>query len=108
MGALSGRWLRKAPPKLTLTVDNALHHLLQPHHVDELAVGCAGQEMQQGSGWFGGWDLQQRFFQLLAERELGSCLGVGGVVESTGAGERRRHPVHSARLDVRGKVHIDG
>lgn len=91
-----------------MTVNNTLHHLLQPHHVDELAVGCAGQEMQQGSGRLWGWDLQQCLFKLLAEGKLGSCLGVGGIVQSTRAGEWRRHPVHSARLDVRGKVHIDG
>lgn len=99
---------RGKPPRLTLAVDDALHHLLQPHHVDELAVGCAGQEVQQRRGRFGGWDLQQGFLQLFAQGQLGGCLRVGGVAQRAGAGERGGNPVDGARLDVRGKVHVDG
>lgn len=42
---------------LTLTVEYALYHLLQPHHVDELAVGCRGQEVEEWGGGFGWGDL---------------------------------------------------
>lgn len=52
--------------RLTLAVEDALNHLLQSHHVDELAVGGGRQEVEQGCRGFGWRDLQQRFLQLLA------------------------------------------
>lgn len=64
---------------LTLAVEHTLHHLLQAHHVDELAVGGRGQEVEKWGGGFGWRYLQQGFLQLLPQGELGRRLAAGLV-----------------------------
>lgn len=60
-----------------------LHHLLQPQQVDELVIGCRGQEVKIGGGGFGWRNLQQRLLQLLTQGQLGSCLSAGwGVIDA--------------------------
>lgn len=64
---------------LTLTVKHTLHHFFQAHHVDELAVGSRGQEVEKWGRGFGWRDLQQGFLQLLPQGQLGCCLAAGLV-----------------------------
>ena len=78
-----------APPPLTLAVDDALHHLLQAHHVDELAVGGRGQEVEQRRRGFRRGDLQQRLLQLLPEGQLGGRLAAGLVGDGVHPAARR-------------------
>lgn len=78
-GAVPVQWL-------TLAVDDALHHLLQAHHVDELAVGRRRQEVQEWGWWLGRRDLQQGLLQLFAQGQLGCRLAAGLVRQGTHAG----------------------
>lgn len=112
--------------KLTLTIEHALHHFLQAHHVDKLAVGGRGQEVEQWGRGFGWRYLQQCFLQLLPQGELGCCLaaglvchgahpstcwaGHGGRADSWGSTESTCHSTGSCccrSLHV-GQVHVHG
>lgn len=64
---------------ITLTVEHALHHLLQAHHVDELAVGRRGQEVEKRCRGFWWWYLQQGLLQLFPQGQLGRRLAAGLV-----------------------------
>ncbi len=70
----------------TLTINDTLHDLLQPHHVDELRVGSRGQEVQQRRWRFRWRYLQQGLLQLLAEGQFSGCLAAGLVVQRSHAG----------------------
>ncbi len=70
----------------TLTINDTLHDLLQPHHVDELRVGSRGQEVQQRRWRFRWRYLQQSLLQLLAEGQFSGCLAAGLVVHRSHAG----------------------
>lgn len=61
-------------------VQQVLHHFLQPHQVDELIVGCRGQEAELGRGGLGWGNLQESLLQLLTQSELGCSLAAGGRV----------------------------
>ena len=110
---------------MVLAVDDALDHLLQPHHVDELAVGGRGQEVEERGGGLGRRDLQQGLLQLLAQGQLGRRLAAGLVLHGghrVGAGHAggthgahapdsanpdAGHPGRARGLHV-GQVHVDG
>lgn len=79
-------WCGFVPVAPTLTINDALHDLLQPHHVDELRVGSRGQEVQQGRWRFRWRYLQQGLLQLLAEGQFSGCLAAGLVVQRSDAG----------------------
>lgn len=61
-------------------VQQVLHDLFQPHQVDELVVGCRGQEAELWGGGLGRGDLQEGLLQLLTQSQLGCSLAAGGGV----------------------------
>lgn len=63
-------------------IQQVLHHHLQSHQVDKLIVSSWREEVDLWCRGFWRRDLQQGFFQLLSQGQLGSSLSAGrGVVD---------------------------
>lgn len=93
---------------LTLAINDTLYDFFQAYHVDELTIGCARQEVKQGSRRFWGWDLQEGLFQLFAKSQFGCSLWVGSISHGAGARKWWGHSVHGPWLNMGSKVHVDG
>lgn len=66
------------------SVQQILHYFLQSHQVDELIVGCRGQEVELGSGRLGWGDLQESLLQLFPQSQFSRSLPAGRGVVHTG------------------------
>lgn len=58
-------------------IQQVLHHHLQSYKVYKLIVGSRGKEVEIWCRGFWRRDLQQGFFQLLPQGQLGSSLAAG-------------------------------